>query len=63
MAPKRVRQMMKQRGQSMTKGVSSGQFSTVTMGSAFSNRHGTVGPKSLNISVRRQENERIEREN
>ena len=31
--------------------------------SAFATRSGTIGPKSLNISVRRQENERIEREN
>ena len=62
MAPKRVRQMMRQRGQSMNKGVSSAQFSTVSMGTSYS-RHGTIGPKSLNISLRRQENERIEREN
>lgn len=47
----------------MTKGPSTSQFSTISMGSAFTGRHGTVGPKSLNISVRRNENERIEREN
>ena len=63
MAPKRVRQMMKQRGQSMTKGISSAQFSSISMGSGFTGRNGSVGPKSLNISVRRIENERIEREN
>ena len=27
------------------------------------NRGGSVGPRSLNISVRKQENQRIEREN
>ena len=47
----------------MTKGASSGQFSTVSMGTSFAGRVGSVGPKSLNIGVRRLENERIEREN
>ena len=62
MAPKRVRAMMRQ-NRSMSKNGSLTHFGSQSQMSAFPGKAGSVGPKSMNIGVRRLENDRIEREN
>ena len=62
LAPKRVRQMQKQ-NRSVSKGMSKNNFGQISTSVGFNGRATIVGPKSLNIGVRRLENERIEREN
>ena len=43
--------------------ISQGKWSSVYGPATQKKKAGSVGPKSLNISVRKRENERIEREN
>ena len=64
LAPKRVKQMMRQ-NKSMAKNISLSNFGGSAAGSnfGFTSKSHSVGPRSLNISVRKKENERIEREN
>ena len=64
MAPKRIRKMQKE-NKSMAKNISISNFGGSVSNSnfAFQGKSNSVGPRSLNISVRKRENERIEREN
>lgn len=69
LAPKRLRKMIRER--SLTKNVSLSQFGGVTVSASpkdsnsllFQSKSYSIGPQSLNIQIRRRENERIEREN
>ena len=59
-APKRIRQMAKQ-SSSMARNFSISNLDTHV--GASGTKSGSLGPRSLNINVRKMENQRIEREN
>ena len=56
---------MQKQHQSIAQNASTSNFGGSGQNSnfAFNNKSNSVGPRSLNISVRKKENERIEREN